>query len=94
MCKIHRELKAGNILVFVTGQKEVNDLCRKLACTFPSSVAPREDGERESGVEGEAVLKRKRKKEQDIDLDKYVKYCTRSASVIVNRCTLYLCVRT
>lgn len=38
-CKIHRQLKPGNILVFVTGQAEVHRLCRKLRRTFPSKVA-------------------------------------------------------
>ena len=34
VCKIHRTLKTGNILVFVTGQREVHTLCRKLRQTF------------------------------------------------------------
>ncbi len=35
ICKIHRILKAGHILVFVTGQMEVHTLSRKLRKTFP-----------------------------------------------------------
>ncbi|KAF2354946.1 Helicase-associated domain [Trinorchestia longiramus] len=35
VCKIHRQLPDGAILVFVTGQQEVNQLCRKLRATFP-----------------------------------------------------------
>lgn len=35
VCKIHRQLPDGGILVFLTGQQEVNALCRKLRHTFP-----------------------------------------------------------
>ena len=35
VCKIHRTLPGGGILVFVTGQGEVHGLCRKLRRTFP-----------------------------------------------------------
>jgi ATP-dependent RNA helicase DHX37/DHR1 len=34
-CKIHRKLPEGGILVFVTGQQEVQVLCKKLRNTFP-----------------------------------------------------------
>lgn len=37
VCKINRKLNAGNVLVFVTGQREVHTLCKKLRQTFPSS---------------------------------------------------------
>jgi ATP-dependent RNA helicase DHX37/DHR1 len=36
VCKIHRRLPEGGILVFVTGQQEVNVLCNKLKKTFPN----------------------------------------------------------
>ena len=39
VCKIHRQLKPGSILVFVTGQAEVHSLCRKLRKTFPSKAS-------------------------------------------------------
>ena len=35
ICKIHRQLPEGGILVFVTGQQEVHTLCSKLRKTFP-----------------------------------------------------------
>ncbi|KAK2490106.1 hypothetical protein MC885_014358 [Smutsia gigantea] len=35
VCKIHRMLPAGGILVFLTGQAEVHTLCRRLRRTFP-----------------------------------------------------------
>ncbi|GAB6030214.1 hypothetical protein CHUAL_005886 [Chamberlinius hualienensis] len=34
-CKIHRQMPDGGILIFVTGQREVNLLCNKLRRTFP-----------------------------------------------------------
>jgi len=36
--KIHKRLPAGGILVFLTGQQEVEDLCRKLRRRFPSPL--------------------------------------------------------
>uniref|UniRef100_A0A8C9NAB8 DEAH-box helicase 37 n=1 Tax=Serinus canaria TaxID=9135 RepID=A0A8C9NAB8_SERCA len=35
VCKIHRMLPAGGILVFLTGQAEVHSLCRRLRKAFP-----------------------------------------------------------
>ena len=47
VCKIHRTLQPGNILVFVTGQREVHLLCRQLSRTFPRGVnSERSDGGR------------------------------------------------
>ena len=37
VCKIHMKLPRGGVLVFVTGQQEVQILCRKLEHTFASS---------------------------------------------------------
>ena len=34
--KIHKELPAGNILVFLTGKKEINYLCQRLRMTLGS----------------------------------------------------------
>lgn len=36
VCKIHRKLPDGGILVFVTGQQEVHTLCARLKKMFPS----------------------------------------------------------
>ncbi|XP_062942073.1 probable ATP-dependent RNA helicase DHX37 isoform X2 [Cynocephalus volans] len=36
VCKIHRMLPAGGILVFLTGQAEVHALCRRLKKAFPA----------------------------------------------------------
>lgn len=38
ICKIHRNLPSGGVLVFLTGKKEINDLCRKLQQTFERDV--------------------------------------------------------
>lgn len=39
VCQIHRTLPPGGVLVFVTGQREVEQLCRSLRRTFPVSKA-------------------------------------------------------
>ncbi len=54
-CKIHRELPEGGILVFVTGQQEVNQLVRKLRKLFP--VKKTATDERDSEEEEESVGK-------------------------------------
>ena len=38
VCKIHNTLPDGGILVFVTGQQEVNILVKKLRAKFPGKV--------------------------------------------------------
>ncbi|XP_067933268.1 probable ATP-dependent RNA helicase DHX37 [Watersipora subatra] len=40
ICKIHRQLPPGGILVFVTGKQEIHTLCRRLQRTFPSRSKP------------------------------------------------------
>ncbi|XP_045432080.1 probable ATP-dependent RNA helicase DHX37 isoform X2 [Pipistrellus kuhlii] len=46
VCKIHRALPAGGILVFLTGQAEVHALCRRLRRAFPHARRrpPGDDG--------------------------------------------------
>ena len=50
VCKIHRQLPDGGILVFLTGQQEVNALCRKLRQTFPG-VRKKEEKEEPAVVQ-------------------------------------------
>ncbi|GJQ09261.1 hypothetical protein GpartN1_g1052.t1 [Galdieria partita] len=38
VCKIHRQLPAGDVLVFLTGRKEVLHLCRKLGTELQGSL--------------------------------------------------------
>ncbi|CAI7793780.1 unnamed protein product, partial [Closterium sp. NIES-54] len=42
---IHRKLPPGGVLVFLTGQREVEDLCRKLRKKFPMKVGGQRRGE-------------------------------------------------
>ena len=42
--KIHQQLPSGGILVFLTGQAEIEDLCRKLQRRFPSPVVAGAEG--------------------------------------------------
>eukprot|EP00112_Aurelia_sp_Birch-Aquarium-sp1_P005051 Seg1574.5 transcript_id=Seg1574.5/GoldUCD/mRNA.D3Y31 product="putative ATP-dependent RNA helicase DHX37" protein_id=Seg1574.5/GoldUCD/D3Y31 len=71
VCKIHRTLKSGGILVFVTGQNEVQVLCRKLRRTFSSK-----DGGRNRPVNVKETGKEKKRNEKDgkltsFNLDNY-----------------------
>ncbi|NXE72018.1 DHX37 helicase, partial [Cochlearius cochlearius] len=78
VCKIHRMLPSGGILVFLTGQAEVHSLCRRLRKAFPfqkNNTAGGNDGKEESVEEIRKFKKsRKRKKVMTlpkIDLDNY-----------------------
>uniref|UniRef100_G1SUG5 DEAH-box helicase 37 n=1 Tax=Oryctolagus cuniculus TaxID=9986 RepID=G1SUG5_RABIT len=53
VCKIHRMLPAGGILVFLTGQAEVHALCRRLRKAFPPSrpQAKEKEDEKDSAEE-------------------------------------------
>jgi len=78
-CKIHKELPEGGILVFLTGQGEVNQMVRKLRKLFPSKKHMKgNDDEEEESVEKSMIkaLKKSRKKNNvrvsaDVDLDRY-----------------------
>ena len=65
VCKIHRQLKPGNILVFVTGQAEVHQLCRKLRRIFPSKAIT--DNVYEDSAPKNATEKRQTVKEINLD---------------------------
>lgn len=79
VCKIHRQLPEGGILVFVTGQQEVNVFCKKLQRTFSQSsskLVQSNDNEEESVEEKSEIqmLKKLQKKSKirDINLDELV----------------------
>ncbi|NXD07295.1 DHX37 helicase, partial [Nothocercus nigrocapillus] len=77
VCKIHRMLPSGGILVFLTGQAEVHSLCRRLRKAFPfkkNNTAGHDD--KEESVEEIRKLKKSRRKKKamalpKIDLDNY-----------------------
>ncbi|CAF3964301.1 unnamed protein product, partial [Adineta steineri] len=56
--KIHRQLPSGGILVFVTGQQEVQTLCHRLRKKFPMNA------QTENDVEPQFKSKKSRKKKQ------------------------------
>lgn len=71
ICKIHRSLTTGNILVFVTGQREIHALCRKLRLTFSGVGGDCESGGGVRSVRGVIGSKRHRDNlSKDIDLNK------------------------
>jgi ATP-dependent RNA helicase DHX37/DHR1 len=57
ICQIHRQLPSGGILVFVTGQQEVQTLCHRLRQKFPMKTDSLD----------EPQFKSKKKKEKSID---------------------------
>ncbi|XP_045881392.1 probable ATP-dependent RNA helicase DHX37 isoform X1 [Meles meles] len=61
VCKIHRMLPPGGILVFLTGQAEVHALCRRLRRAFPHTRRrPPEKEDREDSVEEMRKFKKSR----------------------------------
>ncbi|NXK54391.1 DHX37 helicase, partial [Chauna torquata] len=78
VCKIHRMLPSGGILVFLTGQAEVHSLCRRLRKAFPfqKNNAAGDDNDREESVEEIRKFKKSRKRKKatalpQINLDNY-----------------------
>ncbi|XP_069379136.1 probable ATP-dependent RNA helicase DHX37 [Paralichthys olivaceus] len=74
-CKIHRMLPSGGILVFLTGQAEVNGLCRRLRKAFPFRKSNTTTGEDEDTSEAMRKFKKNKKKKTvslpRIDLDNF-----------------------
>ncbi|XP_032647088.1 putative ATP-dependent RNA helicase DHX37 isoform X1 [Chelonoidis abingdonii] len=76
VCKIHRMLPAGGILVFLTGQAEVHSLCRRLRKAFPFRKNKTEGGEeKEESVEETRKFKKSKQRKTmplpKIDLNSY-----------------------
>ncbi|KAK6483668.1 putative ATP-dependent RNA helicase DHX37 [Huso huso] len=74
--KIHRMLPAGGILVFLTGQAEVNSLCRRLRKAFPFRPHCKAPAEGEEDTVGDVKKFKKAKQKKTltmprIDLDNY-----------------------
>ena len=78
VCKIHRSLPSGHVLVFVTGQSEVLRLCSLLRRTFPCTLdnhkgdewEGREQGEQGEGRKGVGGKWGRRRSGKDVNLDK------------------------
>ncbi|KAF4110339.1 probable ATP-dependent RNA helicase DHX37 [Onychostoma macrolepis] len=68
ICKIHRMLPPGGILVFLTGQAEVHSVCRRLRKAFPY----RPNREHTDSMETEEDLKKSKraKKKKNVSLPK------------------------
>ncbi|NXD77212.1 DHX37 helicase, partial [Halcyon senegalensis] len=78
VCKIHRMLPSGGILVFLTGQAEVHSLCRRLRKAFPfqKTTTAGGDDDKEESLEEIRKFKKSRKRKKvmtlpKIDLDNY-----------------------
>ncbi|KAM6965386.1 putative ATP-dependent RNA helicase DHX37 [Aplochiton taeniatus] len=73
-CKIHRMLPPGGILVFLTGQAEVNSVCRRLRRAFPLRRGGTAAEEGEEAEDTRTFKKNQKKKTVSlprIDLDNY-----------------------
>ncbi|XP_044296662.1 probable ATP-dependent RNA helicase DHX37 [Varanus komodoensis] len=76
VCKIHRMLPPGGILVFLTGQAEVHSLCRRLRKMFPfHKNLPQGTEDKEDSVEEMRRFKKSKQQKQAvlprINLDNY-----------------------
>ncbi|XP_060104989.1 probable ATP-dependent RNA helicase DHX37 [Heteronotia binoei] len=76
VCKIHRMLPSGGILVFLTGQAEVHSLCRRLRKSFPfHRNVPQGREDKEDSVEETKKFKKAKCSKKvtlpKIDLDNY-----------------------
>ncbi|KAK8788043.1 hypothetical protein V5799_022184 [Amblyomma americanum] len=79
VCKIHQQLPEGGILVFVTGQQEVQSLCRKLRKRFPENPgfhrqtqeALKQDASEGKGEEGQQASSTTEPKTKSVNLDNY-----------------------
>uniref|UniRef100_A0A8C5PBB8 Activating signal cointegrator 1 complex subunit 3 n=1 Tax=Leptobrachium leishanense TaxID=445787 RepID=A0A8C5PBB8_9ANUR len=75
VCKIHRMLPPGGILVFLTGQAEVHSLCRRLRKSFPYSGKSVTKEEEDDSQEAMRKFKKSKHKKPvnlpKIDLDNY-----------------------
>lgn len=79
VCKIHRRLPEGGILIFLTGQQEVNLLCAKLRRTFPVREArhngepEREDDDKQNEKKKKTRNKKGKNKKKATDKEDVVK---------------------
>uniref|UniRef100_A0A671TJ59 RNA helicase n=1 Tax=Sparus aurata TaxID=8175 RepID=A0A671TJ59_SPAAU len=69
ICKIHRMLPPGGILVFLTGQAEVHSLCRRLRKAFP--FRKNEEADTSEAMRKFKKAKQKKPSLPRIDLDNY-----------------------
>ena len=56
-CKIHNRLPEGNVIVFLTGKREILDLCKKLREEF-SGISKLEKEEEENKIEEKQIIKK------------------------------------
>ena len=68
VCKIHTRLPSGGILVFLTGQQEIEQLCKRLRTRFPKSLIGNPALQKELAEERERA-ERRRQADADADAD-------------------------
>ncbi|RXG72512.1 putative ATP-dependent RNA helicase kurz [Armadillidium vulgare] len=75
ICSIHRQLPDGGILVFLTGQQEILELCKRLKETFPLKQNGATENDSVNGKKKKKIGKRKSKNEitiPDVNLKDFV----------------------
>ncbi|KAH8396172.1 hypothetical protein KR222_004544 [Zaprionus bogoriensis] len=83
--KIHAQLPEGGILIFVTGQQEVNQLVRKLRRTFPYRKQEQPKGEQ---VEQEQQAEAKEQQEQEFDMKRTIRNMRKSKRKFLTQISL------
>ncbi|KAH8261921.1 hypothetical protein KR026_001814 [Drosophila bipectinata] len=95
--KIHNQLPEGGILIFVTGQQEVNQLVRKLRRTFPyRPVKDDKPGETEKNEKPEEAEKKEAKaddlaedpKEQEFDMKRAIRNIRKTKKKFLSQISL------
>ena len=65
-CKIHNRLPEGNVIVFLTGKREILDLCKKLREEF-SGISKLEKEEEENKIEEKQIIKKENENKEEIE---------------------------
>ncbi|EDV95219.1 probable ATP-dependent RNA helicase kurz [Drosophila grimshawi] len=81
--KIHAKLPEGGILIFVTGQQEVNQLVRKLRRAFPYTVQQKEQKEQQDHKQQEEL-----EPEKEFDLKRTIRNMRKSKKKFLNQISL------
>lgn len=84
--KIHSQLPEGGILIFVTGQQEVNHLVRKLRDTFPYKAAKEKETEKEQQPEKEQD--QQPEEEQEFDMKRVIRNIRKSKKKFLTQISL------
>ncbi|XP_013115687.2 probable ATP-dependent RNA helicase kurz [Stomoxys calcitrans] len=89
--KIHSQLPEGGILIFLTGQQEVNQLVRKLRRTFPYKaelIKAKEDAKLEKQEQEETDMKSFHNSDDEFDMKRAIRNVRKSKKKFLNQLAL------